>query len=48
MKINTQQDLDDAELDRYKFISVIRHPLERALAGLHQVEVFWIMGQFER
>ncbi|KAL7459547.1 hypothetical protein ACHAWC_011342 [Mediolabrus comicus] len=40
----SSRDLDDEVLDRYNFFSVIRHPLERALAGLHQVEVFWIMG----
>ena len=40
----SNQDLNDEELGRYTFFSVIRHPLERALAGVHQVEVFWIMG----
>ena len=33
--------MGEKELDQYKFISVLRHPLERALAGFHQVEVFY-------
>jgi len=26
--------------DQYQFLSVLRHPMDRALAGFHQVEVF--------
>ncbi len=38
------EELSEDELRRYDFFSVLRHPLERALAGIHQVEVFWIMN----
>lgn len=33
--------MSEESLNRYHFISVLRHPLERALAGFHQVELFW-------
>lgn len=36
--------LSDETLDQYEFLSVLRHPMERALAGFHQVEVFWLMN----
>jgi len=36
--------LNEDKLDDYTFFSVLRHPLERALAGIHQLEVFWRMS----
>ena len=36
--------MNEESLDRYHFLSVLRHPIERALAGIHQVEVFWMMN----
>lgn len=36
--------LSEEELRHYDFFSVLRHPMERALAGIHQVEIFWIMN----
>ena len=33
--------MSEEDLDRYHFISFLRHPLERALAGFHMVEFFW-------
>jgi len=38
----SSEDLGEEELHRYAFFSVLSHPLERALAGIHQIEVFWI------
>ncbi|KAL7532176.1 hypothetical protein ACHAWF_004038 [Thalassiosira exigua] len=28
--------------DKYDFLSVLRHPMDRALAGFHHIEVFWL------
>jgi len=39
----SSEDLSEEELHRYAFFSVLRHPLDRALAGIHQIEMFWIM-----
>ena len=33
-----------SQLEGYTFVSFVRHPLERALAGYHQLEVFYRMG----
>jgi len=30
--------------DQYRFLSILRHPMDRALAGFHQIEVFWLMN----
>lgn len=35
------ESMSEESLDQYQFLSVLRHPMERALAGFHQVEVFW-------
>ena len=35
------EDMNETSLDEYKFISILRHPMDRALAGFHQIEVFW-------
>lgn len=37
-------DLSTIDFDQYQFLSVVRHPMHHALAGYHQVEVFWIMN----
>lgn len=39
----SSEDMTEEELDGYTFFSVLRHPLERALAGIYQVEVSWLM-----
>jgi len=38
---------NDEIYDGYEFISVLRHPMDRALAGFHQIEVFWLMNWIE-
>ncbi|KAL7473747.1 hypothetical protein ACHAXS_014493 [Conticribra weissflogii] len=34
----------DEILSKYQFFSVIRHPMQRVLSGIHQFEVFWILN----
>lgn len=34
----------DEILKKYRFFSVIRHPMQRVLSGIHQFEVFWILN----
>uniref|UniRef100_A0A7S2WEI2 Sulfotransferase family protein n=1 Tax=Eucampia antarctica TaxID=49252 RepID=A0A7S2WEI2_9STRA len=31
-------------MDQYAFYSFVRHPMERFLAGFHQIEIFWRMN----
>jgi len=42
--LNVEQNSMEEIIARYDFLSVLRHPMERALAGFHQVEIFWLMN----
>jgi hypothetical protein len=39
--------LSEAVASNYTFISFLRHPMDRALAGFHQAEVFYLMGWYD-
>jgi len=37
---------NEEALEKYVFFSILRHPMKRALAGFHQVEVFLMMNWY--
>lgn len=41
---NIEATANEEIFDQYEFLSVLRHPMDRALAGYHQIEVFWLMN----
>jgi hypothetical protein len=47
-KVIATEIFTQALLDSYTFISFIRNPVERALAGYHQMEIFYVMGWLDR
>ena len=41
---NIEANANEEIFDQYEFLSVLRHPMDRALAGVHQIEIFWLMN----
>ena len=48
LSTGAEEELTDELLSNYSYISFIRNPVERALAGYHQLEIFYHMGWLDR